>query len=71
MKNIKNFKKGGKNIKMEIKKYRKAAGLTQKQFSEIFDISLDTVKSWDCGRRKPTKSQENLIIKELERMKGQ
>lgn len=54
---------------MSIKEYRISLGLTQKQFAELFEISLDTVKSWDCGRRKPTKSQEKLIIKELERMK--
>lgn len=54
---------------MKIKEYREAAGLTQKQFSEMFEIPIDTVKSWDCGRRKPTRSQEKLIIKELERLK--
>ena len=54
-----------------IKEKRIQVGLTQKQFSEIFEIPIDTVKSWDCGRRKPTKSQERLIIKELERMKEQ
>lgn len=56
---------------MTIKEKRIQVGLTQKQFSEIFEIPIDTVKSWDCGRRKPTKSQERLIIKELERMKEQ
>ena len=57
---------------MKIKEYRKAANLTQKQFSELFEVSLDTVKSWDCGRRKPTRSQEKLIIEKLEQMiKGQ
>lgn len=55
----------------EIKKRRKLAGLTQQQFAELFDISIDTVKAWDCGRRKPDKLKEKLIIKELERMKGQ
>lgn len=51
-----------------IKEYRKAAGLTQKQFSEMFEIPLDVVKSWDSGRRKPAAWAEKLIIKELERM---
>lgn len=55
---------------MKIKDYRIDAGLTQKQFSELFEIPIDTVKSWDCGRRKPAKSQEKLIIRELKRMKG-
>lgn len=49
-----------------IKEKRKAAGLTQQQFATMFDISIDTVKSWDCGRRKPTRSQEKLIIEKLE-----
>lgn len=54
-----------------IKEYRKAAGLTQKQFSELFEIPIDTVKKWDSGQRKPPDWVERLIIKELERMKGQ
>lgn len=54
-----------------IKEYREAVGLTQKQFAELFDISIDTVKAWDCGRRKPDKLKEKLIIEKLERMKGQ
>lgn len=54
-----------------IKEYRQAAGLTQEEFSKLFDIPLDTVKNWDSGRRKPPEWAEKLIIKELERMKGQ
>lgn len=53
---------------MEIKKERQLAGLTQQQFADMFDISIDTVKAWDCGRRKPDKLKEKLILKELERM---
>ena len=52
-----------------IKEYRKAAGLTQRQFSDLFGIPLDVVKSWDSGRRKPPEWAEKLIIKELERIK--
>ncbi len=55
---------------MTIKEYRESAGLTQQQFADLFDIPLDTVKSWDCGRRNPDKLKEKLIIKELERMKN-
>lgn len=58
------------NMKSMITEYRQAAGLTQKQFSEMFEIPIDVVKSWDSGRRKPTEWAEKLIIKELERMKG-
>lgn len=56
---------------MTIKEYRESAGLTQKQFAELFGISIDTVKAWDCGRRRPDKLKEKLIIKELERIKEQ
>lgn len=52
-----------------IKEYRKAAGLTQQQFAEMFDISIDTVKSWDCGRRNPSEWVEKLIIEKLENLK--
>lgn len=56
---------------MIIKEKRIQAGLTQKQFSELFEVPIDVVKSWDSGRRKPPEWAEKLIIKELERMKGQ
>lgn len=56
-----------------IKEYRQAAGLTQKQFSELFDppIPIDTIKKWDSGKMKPPEWVEGLIIEKLERMKGQ
>lgn len=49
-----------------IKERRKAAGLTQKQFSEMLDIPIDDVKSWDSGRRRPPKWAERLLIEKLE-----
>lgn len=52
----------------EIRIAREAAGLTQKEFADMFDISIDTVKSWDIGRRRPDKLKESLIIKELARI---
>lgn len=55
---------------MLIKEYRQAAGLTQKQFSELFEIPIDVVKSWDSGRRKPPEWAEKLIIDKLEQIKG-
>lgn len=54
---------------MEITKHRQAAGLTQKQFSDLFEIPIDVVKSWDSGRRKPPAWAEKLIIEKLETMK--
>ena len=52
-----------------IKEYRKSAGLTQKEFSEMFEIPIDVVKSWDSARRKPPEWAEKLIIEKLERLK--
>lgn len=53
---------------MTIKEHRQSAGLTQKQFSELFEIPIDVIKSWDSGRRKPPEWAEKLIIKELKKM---
>lgn len=54
---------------MAIKDYRVSAGLTQAEFSNLFEIPLDTVKGWDSGRRKPPEWVEKLIIEKLERLK--
>lgn len=53
---------------MQIKEYREKAGLTQKQFSELFEIPIDVVKSWDSGRRKPPEWVKKLIIEKLSTM---
>lgn len=56
---------------MLIKEYRLAAGLTQKQFSELFDppIPIDTIKKWDSGKMQPPEWAEGLIIEKLEGIK--
>lgn len=51
---------------MSIKEARTAAGLTQKQFSKIFKIPIDVIKSWDSGRRNPPEWAEFLIIEKLD-----
>lgn len=58
---------------MLIKEYRLASGLTQKEFSELFDppIPIDTIKKWDSGKMKPADWVEGLIIEKLQRIKGQ
>lgn len=48
-----------------IKEYRKKAGLTQQEFSAMFEIPIDVVKSWDSGRRQPAAWAEKLIIEKL------
>lgn len=55
---------------LSIKDHRIASGLTQEEFSDLFEIPIDTVKNWDSGRREPPIWAKKLIIKELERMKG-
>lgn len=39
---------------------RKRLKLTQRQFAERLHVSIDTVKSWESGRRKPGR-QSKLI----------
>lgn len=62
---------GTEGVEISIKEKRIEIGLTQEQFSKLFEIPIDTVKNWDSGRREPPEWVEKLIIKELERMKGQ
>lgn len=50
---------------MLIKELRKNSGMTQKEFSEAFEIPLDVVKSWESGRRSPSKWAEKLIAEKL------
>lgn len=56
-----------------IKDYRKSLGLTQKQFSELFNppIPIDTIKKWDSGKMQPPEWVEGLIIEKIERIKEQ
>lgn len=53
-----------------IKEYRQAAGLTQKEFSELFDppIPIDTIKKWDAGKMSPPDWVEGMIIEKLDRV---
>lgn len=55
----------------KIKDYRKDFGLTQEQFSKLFNppIPVDTIKKWDSGQRKAPDWVEGLIIEKLERVK--
>ena len=56
---------------MLIKDKRKEVGLSQKEFSELFEIPIDVVKSWDSGRRKPPTWAEKLIIEKLNKIKNE
>lgn len=50
---------------MLIKDMRIKAGMTQQEFADFFEIPIDVVKSWESGRRSPTKWAEKLIIEKL------
>lgn len=56
---------------IEIKEKRVAMGLTQKQFSELFNppIPIDTIKKWDSMQMKPSAWVEGLIIEKLEEIR--
>lgn len=58
--------------RQKIKERRLALGLTQAQFSELFNppIPIDTIKKWDAGIMQPADWVESLIIEKLERVKG-
>lgn len=57
----------GENIKMnKIKYYRQKAGMTQEELSNFLEISINTIKSWDSGRRNPDKLKEKYIIEKIE-----
>ncbi|MCM1219822.1 MAG: hypothetical protein NC548_35575 [Lachnospiraceae bacterium] len=56
---------------LSIKDYRIAAGLTQEEFSEQFEIPIDTVKNWDSRRREPPVWAKKMIIEKLRQMREQ
>lgn len=45
----------------DIKALRKASGLTQKDFSNWVGVSVDTLKSWECGRRSPARTAARVL----------
>ncbi|MFM1641757.1 helix-turn-helix domain-containing protein [Aeromonas salmonicida] len=47
----------------DIKSIRKGTGLTQKEFSEVFSINLNTLRHWEKGDRKPNAS--TIVLLEL------
>lgn len=39
-------------MEIEIREIRERSGLTQKQFSQKYNIPVDTLQNWEQGRRK-------------------
>lgn len=40
---------------------RKRLGLTQLEFSKRIDVSLDTIRNWEQGKRRPTGAAKALL----------
>ncbi len=43
------------------KRVRKRLGLTQLEFSERIEVSLDTIRNWEQGKRSPTGAAKALL----------
>ena len=39
---------------VQVKEIRKSTGLTQKNFCDLIDVNLGTLRNWEQGRREPT-----------------
>ena len=40
---------------------RKSVNLTQRQFAELLDVSIDAVQDWEQGRRSPRGAAKTLL----------
>jgi len=43
------------------RRVRKRLGLTQSEFSQRIDVSLDTIRNWEQGKRRPTGAAKALL----------
>ncbi len=43
------------------RRVRKRLGLSQAEFSERIDVSLDTIRNWEQGKRRPTGAAKALL----------
>lgn len=43
------------------RRVRKRLGLTQLEFSHRIDVSLDTIRNWEQGKRRPTGAAKALL----------
>ena len=50
----------------EIREARKALGLTQTQFGQLFQARLKTVQDWEYGRRRMQKATQELLQRKME-----
>ena len=45
----------------DVRKIRKSMGLSQAKFADRFDLSLATLQEWEQGRRRMSRSVQNLM----------
>ncbi|PTH79911.1 NadS family protein [Aeromonas veronii] len=46
----------------DVKKIRAANGLTQEALADFLSSSVDTIKSWESGRRNPTSLTSKVLL---------
>ncbi len=46
---------------VNVKQLRKSTNTTQSQFAQLLGVGVDTVKSWESGRRYPSGSAAKLL----------
>jgi len=44
-----------------VKLVRKSTGLTQHQFADAYNISVDNIKAWEQGRRSPDGTAQSYL----------
>lgn len=53
----------------EFRRWREAKGLYQKNAADYLEVSLDTIKSWECRRNVPNKYAMRAIRNAMRRYK--
>lgn len=53
-----------------LKEARKAAGLSQAEMSNMFEIPKRTIENWEAGLRNPPVYVEKLIVEKLMQIKS-
>lgn len=46
---------------VDVKRVRKSTATTQSQFAQLLGVGVDTIKSWESGRRHPSGSAAKLL----------
>ena len=47
---------------VDVKHIRRSLKMTQEKFSDVFGFSLDSIKNWETGRRKPEAAARTLLV---------